>query len=80
VRIPDGLGGDAVAVAIDLALEYMHLFHVAVATDEEYRKTYNPSGTGPSPAQKIVQLAKVPLAIGMVMITVGFAMRLAARK
>jgi len=61
VRIPDGLGGDAVAVTIDLALENMHLFHVAVAAHQEYRKTFNPSESGPSPAQKYIKLAKVPL-------------------
>jgi hypothetical protein len=39
----------------------MHLFHVAVATHQEYRKTFNPSESGPSPAQKYIKLAKVPL-------------------
>jgi hypothetical protein len=39
----------------------MHLFHVAVAAHQEYRKTFNPSESGPSPAQKNIKLAKVPL-------------------
>ena len=61
VRIPDGLGGDAVAMAIDLAFENMHLFHVSAAAHQEYRKSFNPSESGPSPAQKNIKLAKVPL-------------------
>jgi hypothetical protein len=39
----------------------MHLFHVAVAAHQEYRKTFNPSESGPSPAQKYIKLAKAPL-------------------
>jgi hypothetical protein len=39
----------------------MHLFHVAVAAHQEYLKTFNPSESGPSPAQKYIKLAKVPL-------------------
>jgi hypothetical protein len=41
----------------------MHLFHVAVAAHQEYRKTFNPSESGPSPAQKYIKLAKIPLAL-----------------
>jgi hypothetical protein len=32
-----------------------------VAAHQEYRKTFNPSESGPSPAQKYIKLAKVPL-------------------
>ena len=32
-----------------------------MATHQEYRKTFNPSESGPSPAQKYIKLAKVPL-------------------
>jgi hypothetical protein len=42
----------------------MHLFHVAVTAHQEYRKTFNPSESGPSPAQKYIKLAKVPLVAG----------------
>ena len=60
LRIPDRLGGDAVAVAIDLALENMHLFHVSAAVHAEYRKTLSPSESGPSPAQKYIQSCEGP--------------------